>query len=239
VTYKIGGATMFKKILPLLVIGLLIAVPVFANEAPKTIVQVTGSSQREVTPDVAQISFSVSLLDPELEKAKNDNTQIVNRVMSAIKSQGVSEEQIKTDVYQVNPIYNYEKDQLPVLKGYRVTEKIDIRTSIDNVGVLVDEVTRAGANEINSIHFEAADETECKNQALAEAVQDALKKADVIAAALHKKVVRVTLVNESGVSYQPVVLETRLLKSAAGNVPNISAGKVTVNANVQVTVELE
>lgn len=230
---------MLKKIVLLVAAGLLFALPVFANEASKTVVQVSGSSQKEVTPDVARISLSVNSLDGELEKAKNDNTQIVNRVMLAIKAQGVDEQQIKTDAYQVNPVYNYEKDQLPALKGYRVNERLDITTSIDKVGILVDEVTRAGANEINSIRFETANETEVKNEALTEAIQDALKKADVIASALHKRVGKVTLVNESGVSYQPVMFETRLLKSASGSTPNIAAGKVTVNANVQVTVELE
>lgn len=230
---------MLKKIVLLIAASLCFALPVFANEAPKTVVQVSGSSQKEVTPDVARISLSVNSLDAELEKAKNDNTQIVNRVMLAIKAQGVDEQQIKTDAYQVNPVYDYEKDQLPALKGYRVNERLDITASIDKVGILVDEVTRAGANEINSIRFETANETEVKNEALTEAIQDALKKADVIASALHKRVGKVTLVNESGVSYQPVMFETRMLKSAAGSTPNIAAGKVTVNANVQVTVELE
>lgn len=232
---------MLKKMLLLLAMGLLLATPVFASEAPKTVVQVSGNSQKEIIPDVARINLSIISVSPNLEKAKQDNTQAANRVLAALKEQGVTDEQIKTNTYQVNPIYTYEKDRLPKLEGYRVTNGLEVRTAIEKVGILVNEVTSAGANEINSIRFETTNETDSKNQALKDAVQDALKKAEVIAAALNKKVAKVTLVNESGVFYNPVMLETRMFKAANMDAaaPTIPGGKVTVGATVQVTVELE
>lgn len=232
---------MLKKIMLVLAMGLLLAAPAFANETTKTVVQVTGNSQKEVVPDIACITLSINSVNVNLEKAKNDNTQIVNRVFANVNAQGVTNEQIKTNTYQVNPIYTYEKDQLPKLEGYRVTNSLEIRTSIDKVGMVVNEVTNAGANEINSIRFETANETDSKNEALKDAVADALKKAEIIASALNKRVARITLVNESGVFYHPVMMENRLFKTASldGAAPNIPAGKVTVGATVQVTVELE
>lgn len=232
---------MLKKVMFLLVMTLLLVTPVFANEAPKaTLVQVTGNSQKEVAPDVARITLTVNSIHGKLDRAKADNTLAVNRVLAALAQQGVYDDQIKTDTYQVNPIYEYEKDRLPVLKGYRVTQSLDVRTSIDKVGTVINEATNAGVNEIHSIRFEIANETESKNEALKDAVRDAMKKAEVIAAALNKRVARVALVNETGVFYQPL-LENRMLKAAAmdGAAPSIPAGKVTVGANVQVTVELE
>ncbi|MDF2501970.1 MAG: hypothetical protein K0Q77_2684, partial [Anaerosporomusa subterranea] len=91
------------------------------------------------------------------------------------------------------------------------------------------------------IRFETSNEADSKDEALKAAVEDALRKAKVIAATLNKKVANVTLVNESGVYYHPVMLENRMLKTAAADaaVPNIPAGKVTIGANVQVTVALE
>jgi uncharacterized protein YggE len=229
---------MLKKIILLLAMGLLLAAPVFANEAPKTVVQVTGNSQKEVTPDVARINLSINTVNADLEKAKNDNTNTVNQVFANLKAQGVTDEQIKTNTYQIDPVYNYDNNKLPKLEGYRVTNGLEIRTSIDQVGILVNEVTKAGANEINSIQFATANETGSKNEALKDAVQDALKKAEVIAASLNKRVANVTLVNESGVFYRPVMMESRMLKADAA-APNIPAGKVTVGATVQLTVELE
>ncbi|KYZ76103.1 hypothetical protein AXX12_06565 [Anaerosporomusa subterranea] len=232
---------MFKKVAILLTMGCLLAAPAFANEAAKTLIQVTGTSQKEVIPDVARMTISISSVNDNLEKAKAENTQNSNQVLAKLNAQGVSNEQIKTNTYQVEPIYSYEKDRLPKLKGYRVTNSLEIRTSIENLGILVNEVTAAGANEINSIRFETTNEADGKNEALKAAVEDALKKAEVIATTLNKKIANVTLVNESGVYYHPVMMDNRLLKTADAGAaaPNIPAGKVTIGANVQVTVVLE
>jgi len=232
---------VLRKVAILVVMGCLLVVPAFANEAAKTLIQVTGSSQKEVTPDVARITISINSVNANLEKAKAENTQSNNRVLATLNDQGVTNEQIKTNTYLIEPIYTYEKDRLPKLEGYRITNSLEIRTSIEKVGILVNEVTNAGANEINTIRFELANETDSKNEALKDAVEDAMKKAEVIATALNKRIVNVTLVNESGVFYHPVMAENRLIKTANrdGAVPNIPTGKVTIGANVQVTVALE
>lgn len=232
---------MFKKVCLVVMVLLLSAFPVFANEVPKaTLVQVSGASQKELVPDVARITLTVQSIQGRLEEAKGENTQRVNQVLAALLGQGISKEEIQTDTYQIQPMYEYEKDRLPILKGYRVTESLEVRTSIDKVGVIINEATKAGVNEVRSLRFETLNENESKNEALKDAIQDAMKKAEVIANALHRRVARVALVNESGVFYQPFV-ESRMLKATAMDaaVPNIQPGKVTVGANVQVTVELE
>lgn len=232
---------MFKKIALILALSLMLAVPCFAKDAPeRTMVQVSGSSQKEVMPDIARIYVSINTINSNLEQAKADNSQNLDKVLAALREQGVADKQIKTDTYQVDPIYNYEKDQLPNLKGYRVTNRLEITVAVEKVGLLVNEVTRAGANEISSIRFETQNEREIKNDALQDAVKDALKKAEVIAGVLNKKIAQVKLVNESGVFYHPVMMEPRSLKAVNEDMaaPNLPVGKVTVGANVQVTVEL-
>lgn len=231
---------MVKKIFLVMLLILMAAVPAFAKDnAEKALVQVNGSSEKQVDPDVAKIHISVNTLNANIEQAKNNNTANMDKVLAALQEQGVDKKDIKTDTYQIEPVYNYEKDSLPTLKGYRVTNRIEVTSAVESVGVLVNAATSAGANEINSIRFEKKDETDIKNEALQDAVKDALKKAEVIAGALNKKISNVKLVNESGVYYRPVMLESRAFKTAAlDSAPNITAGKITVGANVQVTVEL-
>lgn len=230
---------MLKRISLVMVFILMLAVPAFAKEAPeKTMVQVNGSSEKQVDPDVAKIQISVNTINSNIEKAKNINTASMDKVVAALKAQGISDKDYKTDTYNIEPIYEYEKDSMPSLKGYRVTNRIEVTASVEKVGVLVNEATSAGANEISSIRFETKNEKEIKNAALQEAVKDAMKKAEVIAGALNKKIADVKLVNESGVYYRPVMLESRAYKAMDSAAPSINAGKITVGANVQVTVEL-
>jgi len=232
---------MFKRIVLLFAVCFMVATPVFANEAPNvTTVQVNGNSQKEITPDVAKISISINSVNANIEQAKNENTTNANQVFAKLKELGVTDAQIKTSTYQIDSVYEYEKDRLPKLKGYQVTNTLEVTTSIEKVGILVNEVTNVGANEVNSIHFEKSNQAEIKDEALRDAVTDALKKAEVIASALNKRVVNVKLVNESGVFYNPVMMESRVLKNMkADAAPTIAPGKVTVGATVQVTVELQ
>ena len=233
---------MLKKLMLMFVACLLMSTTVFANGVPQiTTVQVTGNSQQEIAPDIAKISLSINTINTNLEQAKNENTQSSNQVFAKLKEQGITDQQIKTEAYRIDSIYSYENDRLPKLKGYKVINTIEITTSIEKVGILVNELTNVGANEISSIRFEKENQTAVKNEALNDAVKDALKKAEVIASALGKHVSAVKVVNESGNSYQPVIMEARAYKAASmdAGAPPIAAGKINVSATVQVTVELE
>jgi uncharacterized protein YggE len=232
---------MFKKIFFLFTVCLLVATPVFANAvSPITTVQVTGNSQKKIAPDIAKIRLTINTINSVLEQAKNENTQFSNQVFAKLKANAIADHHIKTEAYRIEPVYSYENNQLPKLKGYKVVNNIEITISIEKVGIIVNELTNVGANEINSIRFEKENETEVKNEALQDAVKDALKKAEVIAGALGKHVSAVKVVNESGSSYQPVMMESRALKASMdAGAPPIAAGEITVGASVQVTVELE
>jgi len=146
---------MVKKIMLFFVVCLWVTTTVFANgESQSTTVQVTGTSQKEVAPDIAKMSLSITTMNASLEQAKNTNAQTANQVFEKLNEQGITKQQIKTDSYNIDSIYSYENNRLPKLKGYKVTNTIEISTSIENIGIVVNEVTLAGANEINSIRFE-------------------------------------------------------------------------------------
>jgi len=232
---------MFKKTIVMFAACLLMSTTVFASGAPITTVQVTGNSQKEVAPDIGKISLSINTINANLEQAKNENTQKSNQVFAKLKEQGIADDQIKTEAYRIDSTYSYEDNRLPKLTGYKVINTIEITTSIEKVGILVNELTNVGANEINSIRFEKENAKEVKNEALNDAVKDALKKAEVIGSALGKHVSAVTIVNESGNSYNPIVVNSRAYKTAMmdAGAPPIAAGKITVESTVQVTVELQ
>ena len=232
---------MGKKIFFLLTICLLMTASVFASEVShNTSVRVTGNSQKEITPDIAKIRLSINTINASLEQAKNANTQFSNQVFSKLKEREIADWRIKTEAYRIDPVYSYENNQLPKLTGYKVINTIEITTTIEKVGILVNELTNVGANEIDSIRFEKSNEVGLKNEALNDAVKDALQKAEVIAVALGKRILTVKEVIESGASYIPTVMALRAPKAGVDSgPPTIAAGKITIGATVQVTVELE
>ena len=232
---------MVRKIILACILCLLVTTSVFANGVSRiTTVQVTGNSQKEITPDIARIRISINTINASLEQAKNANIQFSNQALAKLKEQEISDLQIKTESYRIDPLYSYENNQLPKITGYKVVNNLEITASIEKVGLLINELTNVGVNEIDSIRFEKANETGVKNDALHDAVEDALKKAKVIASALGKHISAVKEVHETGNSFQPVIMEKRAIKTSmdADALP-ISSGKITVSATVQVIVELE
>lgn len=235
---------MIRKIMAICFVCVCLAVPALAAEAAQpavTTVQVSGSSQQEVSPDVVKIQANIQAFSQDVEQAKQESEQVLQQLLLNLRKQGIHSDQLKSNHYRIEPQYQYEKDRLPKLKGYRVVNSIEVTGQVEQTGLLVQQLTQSGVNEIQAIRFEKADESAAKSQALEAAVADALNKARVIAGALHKNISNVKLVSEGDVYYRPVLLESRAYKAGANDAvaPSIPAGNISVGANVQVTVELE
>lgn len=238
-----------KKPVKILVLALLIitaALPALAAERNPnvTVVQVSGNYQMEIAPDTAYINLGTVTEAETVAAAQAKNADISTKIRLQLEDLGIKSDYIKTAHYVVTPLYKYDDSgrRLPSIKGYQITNSITVTTSVEKAGEVVDTALNAGANQVNSIRFSKKDETDVKNAALAQAVRDALSKANAMAAALDKRVVRVTTVNENGVHLQSPETANRLYAKAsmadAASTP-ISAGLIQISADVQIAVELE
>lgn len=235
------------KILTLALLIMTAALPAVlaAEKNPNaTEVQVSGSYQEELAPDIAYINLGTVTEADSIASAQAKNAEVSEKIRRQVEGLGIKSEYIKTANYSVTPLYKNDDSgkRMPTIKGYQVTNSITVTTSTEKAGEVIDTALNAGANQINNIRFGKRDETDVKNAALAQAVRDAMTKADAIATALNKRVVRVKAVSENGIHLQsPEVagrMYTKTLMADAAATP-ISAGLVMLTANVQVTVELE
>ncbi len=236
--------TIKTLVLALLITVLALPAALAAEKNPNaTEVQVSGSYQEEIAPDTAYINLGTVTEAETLGEAQAKNADISAKLRNKLEIAGIKSEYIKTANYDVTPLYKNDDNgrRLPTIKGYQVTNSIIVTTVPDKAGEVIDTALNAGANQVNSVRFGKNTEGDVKNAALAQAVRDALRKADVIAATLNKQVARVKTVNENGVHLQSPEIGTRYKLSAldAGQSTPISAGLITLTANVQVVVELE
>ncbi|SMD01201.1 SIMPL domain-containing protein [Sporomusa malonica] len=240
---------MFKsaKILTLALLIMTAALPaaLAAEKNPNvTEVQVSGSHQEELAPDIAYINLGTVTEADTIASAQAKNAEVSEKIRRQVEGLGIKSEYIKTAHYAVTPLYKNDDSgkRIPTIKGYQITNSITVTTSTEKAGEVIDTALNAGANQINNIRFGKRDETDVKNAALAQAVRDAMTKADAIAAALNKRVVRVKTVNENGINLQSPEVAGRLYSKALmadSSATPISAGLVMLTANVQVVVELE
>lgn len=229
----------------LLVLTLSLPAALAAEKNPNvTEVQVSGSFHDETTPDIAYVNLGTITEAESVAAAQAKNADISANIRQQLEALGIKTEYIKTAHYTVTPVYKNDDNnrRTPTIKGYQITNSILVTTSPNKAGEVIDTALNAGANQVNNIHFGKKDETGIRNAALAQAVRDAMSKADAIAAALNKQVVRVKNINESGVSFHsPEIAASRLYKAAGDNLSStpISAGLIELSANVQVIFELE
>lgn len=156
----------------------------YSNQAAskkERIITVTGVGQIAVIPEIARIQLEVHTENMDLTAAKEENDRLMNAVLQAIGTLGITSENIQTVRYDISPRYDYS-DGKQIFRGYEVTNGISVTIdNFDQIGPLIDLATQNGANRVSSIVFTTGDTSAYYNQALSQALMDGLTKAKTIA----------------------------------------------------------
>jgi uncharacterized protein YggE len=168
-----------------------VAMPVIssaqANQWPAQPLYIAASAVGEtrVTPDRAIVLVSV---DSRAESAANaglQNREKQERVIAAVKAQGVAPAQIRTAGYRVNPEYaEPDRGKAPRVTGYRATNTIQVEVrNIENIGKVIDAALGAGATNIGSVGLYSSDTEGARREAVRLAVTKARGEAESAATA--------------------------------------------------------
>ena len=214
----------------------------FAQET-RTI-SVDGTSVIKAMPDRATVNISIESTAKDAKEASAQNAVVMNKIQKDIMALAITKDNIKTTNYNLYPLYNHKDNGSQEITGYNVSNQITVTVdNIDLVGNVIDTAINAGANSVNSIEFSLKDPQSYKDKVLVQAINDARRKADIIAKTLGKNVVNVVSVNSNN-SY----IEARTFNSmmyakaadsaAAGASSPIQAGDISVKANVSIVFEI-
>ena len=156
-------------------------------------------------------------------------------VLAAIKESGIDDRDIQTSRLSLQPQYDPNKAGTARLTGFQVTNQLTVK--IHDIGKLPDILDRAiaaGANEMSGIEFAVSEQSQLLDQARAEAIADAHRKAELYAQAAGAKLGRVLLIaDESAPAPRPLVQAMR-----AGAVP-VAPGEQMLRVAVTVSYELD
>lgn len=214
------------------------APPPTAREYPATI---SGSASSDVkfVPDRATIRISVQTRATSAAAAASENAKKQNAVLSALRSLGMSNEQLSTADYSVSPEYRYEPNKSPILVGYTVTNSIvaDVR-DITQIGKVLDAALANGANMVSSLEFYSSNTDAARRQAVASAVAKAKAEADVAARAAGGTLGSLMQLNISGGAQYPPPPRPMMASALAGKVAEatpINPGEQTITVSVTAT----
>lgn len=164
----------------------------FMYSGPTTI-SVTGEGEVVAVPDIAKFSFSVTEKGADAKATQSAAATKVNALVEALKAAGIEEKDIKTEYYNLYPVYKYEEAICPmgvyycpggeqVEDGYEVSQTLSVKVrDLNKSGELLSLVGSNGATNISSLEFTIDDATTLKDEARAEAIADARAKAEVLA----------------------------------------------------------
>ena len=182
------------------------------NFSTANTIAVNGQGVEKVTPDLISVYFNVETKGSTSSTAESANSEIVNKLKTAIVALGFSNTDLKTENFNIYPDYDYTTGRT---SGYRAVHSLRIEFSTDKkdkIGSVIDAGATAGAG-ISYINFELSPslEQQYKSKAIQTASADAKIKAEAIAQGFDKKLGRLVSVSLDSFNYYPA----RVFDSAA------------------------
>ena len=231
--------------LTLVMLAVAATTPVLALDNATTLssIRVTGDAKITAKPDRVQIDLGVTTRATHSQEAAAQNAREVDAVLAAVRKAAGPAAVLKTISYSLEPNYQYHSSGVePTLTGYVASNVVQVTLDeLPKIGNVIDSATAAGANHVQGIQFTLRDQDAVRAEALREAALRARAAADVLAAALGLKVVRVLTVEEMSARVMPVryMATPRAAMSASAAVATpVEAGTLDVSADVTLTVEV-
>lgn len=206
---------------------------------------VSGNGTVYLEADQVSATLGVMLSGKDLSKVQAEVNETVNRVCDALEAAGLDEKSISTNYIYVSPRYDYgSMGDEQELVGYTVNNSLSILTTdTEAIGMYIDTAFAAGANTFDSISFSVQDDSEAQDKALELAVQEAFRKAEVIAAASNRNIEGILEINEGDMhaSYNNGAVSYKMeLAEAEGAADTaVRAAQVSVSASVQIIFEIK
>lgn len=223
-----------KKILIMLMV-LVLTFTATVSLAESTL-KVHGKGDSYITAEIAYVDLGVQAREANVRDAQQKVNSGIEKVVAALIESGIAKEDINTDninIYMYTDYSSLGKERVL----YNASSMITVRVSDPNgAGSVIDIAFSAGANILNGITFAAENTEEAEKEALTLAVEEARKKAEILAAAAGMRLGDMISMEEQNVYSYDSGMNNFSMKDvaeeAAGTV--VRAAKLCVSAQVYV-----
>jgi hypothetical protein len=216
---------MRKLPLILAVLGLYLVQAFPAGAAEPGLILVQGSGAVEVVPDTAEILIGVETRARTPAEAIDGNSAAMERVIADAVRAGIARKDIRTAVLALT---SYEDSRV---RWYRADNlaRLQLR-ELPRLGAVVRDLVGSGANEIRGIRFSTAEPGPYLEQARRQAVEDARRRAEILAAAAGQKLGEIVEITDQTYGDPGIVAQAAAQRT---NVP-VEPGQMAIRAGVQI-----
>lgn len=220
-----------KKLLVVCTLMLGMMSPAWAES--ERVITITGQGAVETVPDMASIDIGVAHQAGTAGEALSRTSAAVRDVITRLEAAGIAARDMQTQGLSLQPVWSRQTntDTPRKITGFVARNGLMVRVrALDSLGEILDAVVQDGANTFNGLQFSVQDPDAAIAEARAEAVRDAMSKAQQLAEAAGVTLGPVQSISEMGGTPRPVMMEMSAARMAS-DVP-VAAGEVSLSAQV-------
>ncbi|MDM5130719.1 SIMPL domain-containing protein [Aeromonas piscicola] len=232
---------------PLLTLSaLVVSAPLFALEVPQAPhLVVSGYAEQKAEPDMLTLNVSVTALEKQGIKAKQQVDGKVAAFFGQLEGLGIKRSDVEAGNLVISPEYQYPQNKKPELVGYRAQRQLAVKLyQLDKLSELMDTALKAGLESVSQIEYGLKSPQTIKEQTRVGAVEDAKTKAESLAKAFGMKLGKVYSVEYR--NNTPMPIYSRALKAAAMAAPaadmmenSYQQQQISITDNVEAVFLLE
>lgn len=205
-----------------------------------TWIQVAGTGEVYLTPDVVYITIGVSNQNETMKDGLVQNSFISQQLKDALVRQEINPADIQTVAFNISPVID-SGSQDGVARTNFLTENflyVTIR-KLDRLKDILDIILNSGANRIYGLAFDVQDKEKFIAESRKKAIENAIQSAQYQASAAGLQVGQVTSLNVSSNGIPQLTFSLPGTANASGiNLPT-TVGKLVISANATMMVEIK
>jgi uncharacterized protein YggE len=207
-----------------------------SNQTVTRTIQVNGTGQVTLAPDVAYVYIGVHSQSDNVADALSQNNDKAQAVSNALKEIGVDPKDIQTSSFNVYPQQQTDPQGNVTSTLYNVDNTVYVTVrDLQNMGKLLDTVVRSGANSINSVTFDVLDKSKALSEARKLAVDSARSQAEELAQNAGVSLGGLQTMNVFASNTPiPMYAAKGMAAADASQVP-VSAGQIIIRVEVSAT----
>jgi len=203
-------------------------------------VEVSGTAQVVVQPDIASFSIQVSEKAETTSEAQQKANQKMSVLLATLREANIQDRDLQTTMINLRPSYDYI-DNKQVLAGQVASQTVSVTVrDLNNIGSLIDSLGQVSSITLNSISFDKEDKSQAKSEARDLALANALAKAEQYASQVNMKTTTPITISEYSVASNPY--NPRMMSMAAASydmATEISAGTLMITSTVSLVMEMK
>lgn len=146
-------------------------------------INLVGEGKVNADPDLAIVHVGVVTEDVKADVAMKNNAKVMSVLLDRLTiTHKVDKKDLNTSNFNLSPKYVYKKDEELKLVGHTVSNTLTVKyRKLDSLGILLDDMVKNGATNINGVEFIISNMTDLLDEARRKAVADARRKAELYA----------------------------------------------------------